>query len=324
MKAELRLVNALIAMSVPSTTWPTILADQGFTVSSIQRDVSILIGGSSRIVTPEVIFHSEDYCLVIESKSSTFSEPQARKYWLVTAQDMRDSGCLPSGATGTEGAVPTYFCQAMHSEALGGRIDTFNDQEGADLPLVDYDNHRFQLTTRDDGSSRGRIRNPALESEFRSGVYFNESTWPTRFVPFDEESDPLEMMRPVLSTQLRHLLHHPDVVEFTAEHLLGGHPDAGDDGALVYWNQLGSQARRRLIEIVFAMVEEFRVHYLTRYLSRLESPKGWRKTIEAVDHPAQYRKVHESIGDYIQRKESGVDLPLSGNTGQEELEFPDS
>lgn len=322
MREELRLVNALVFMSQGVMDWPTALNDHGFVLTAVQRDVAVSLDGEARTVTPEAVFTSgeDSTALLVESKSNTFSDGQARRYLAVTGDDLKESGCLTAGADAPANVAPTYFCKSDCTEVLGAQVDHFNQMEAVRLPLVDYDHHRFKTTTDVDGHQRGAINHRGLDEAFAAGLYFREENWPECFLPFDADSNIHDMIHPLLG-ELTGLLVDPSIDEFTSGDVMGGPDDSAAPGVLLYWDQLGAQAQTHLLDRATEIIEEFRRHYISRYLDRVAGQQRWRKRVEAADHPAQYRLVRESGLDYLNRKLAGLPLPQAAAGDQHQLDL---
>lgn len=317
MRAELRLVNALIGMSVGGGRWPTLLRDLGYRLSALQSAVSVDEGDGRGFVVPEAVFYSldEKAVLPVESKSATFEARQGRRYWALTIDDLKAHGLIPDDVAVDAVVAPTYFCDRNNTAALKAAIGWFNTQEWAELPLVDYNHKRFELQC-------GSIRSPRLNDNFASGIYFDEVEWPTRFLRFDFESPDHEIVRP-LAQELMFLLRDEQVTEFTADHLAGGHPATQSDGFIPHYEKFGADARKRWrVRIVF-IVEELRVNYLNDVISRKAGEQAWVQE-GSVDSPRRMRSMQERVQDYIGRKERGEPLRRQTQTpplvGQEMLE----
>ena len=318
MRDELRVLNALIGMAHGAGGWPAPLRALGFQLTALQRDVGLELDGAQRIVTPEAVFQSldENGCLVVESKSRSFEADQARRYWHLSATDLVAYGaCSEPEDVTTHEVAPVYFCQGVHTEELLPQIVEFNNVEPATMPLVDYDNHRF-------GLQMGTVRIQKLHDLFDAGVHFEESHWPTRFVPFDVESPPGEMASPVMA-ELTALFMNPDVVEFTAADLAAGHPDTGSDGCVPFYGRVGANAQARYRVKIAALVERFRIAYISRHLKRTGPGPTWRKP-DVAPSSRLLVALNASAKDFCRRVETDTPLPkeaqLSQLIGQEELE----
>lgn len=319
MRAELRLVNALIGMSVGGGQWPTLLRDLGYRLSALQSEVSVDDGGSRGLVVPEAVFYSlsSNAVFFVESKSATLDERQARRYWLMTTGDLKAHGLVPDAVQDDADVAPTYFCDRNNTPVLCASIEWFNREEAAALPLVDYNHKRFELQC-------GTIRARKLHENFESGIYFDEGVWPTRFVRFDFESPDHELVRP-LGQELMSLLRDEEVTEFTVEDLARGHERTGSDGFIPYYAKFGADARKRWRSRVVTIVEELRVHYLKDIISRKPGEQAWGQ-VGSVDHPGRMRSIQERIQEYVSRKEQGEPLRRQTQTppmiGQQMLEEP--
>lgn len=318
MKEELRLLNALIGMAHGSARWPTPLRDLGYRLTSLQRDVGLTIDGEQQLVTPEAVFQSidDDGCLIVESKSASFSAPQARKYWQLTATDLVTWGaCVEPTELGSHSVAPAYFCSRMHTEQLAPQVEEFNRTEPADLPLVDYDNHRFELRL-------GSVRLSRIHSLFDAGLHYEERDWPTRFVPFDDESPPGEIAPPVIAEVVA-LLLHPDVSEFTAEDVARGHPDSGGDGCVHFFGKMSTSKQHRYKIRIAEIIEQLRQHYLSDTIDRIGSGPRWRQ-VRPVSDGRQMKALTVRTNDFCRRLQEDEPLPRQRQHGvlitEEQLE----
>lgn len=298
MRQELRLVNALVGMTLRTGDWPQVLGDRGFVLTALQADVSLELDGRTRTVTPEAVFVSsgERWILMVESKSSSFDEGQARRYLAVLPSHLVARGLAPEGVAYLD-AEPVYFCAENHTATLAPTIEFFNDNEGVTLPLVDHNNHRFLLV-------EGRIRHRDLNDLFDGGVPFREDFWPSRFVPFDADSPKEEMRQPVLADLMRPLLDE-SVPAFRIQDVVGG-----PSGSVPLLEKMGTSARRRLLGKAAAIVEEFRVAYLHAYLVRSGTPPLWTKT----EKKPSASHLFSLQTDYFRRCETGEPLPRARQT----------
>lgn len=303
MREELRVINALVGMTTGGGSWPTPLKAMGFTLTSIQRPVVLILNGDRRTVVPEAVFDSVDEgsALLVESKSASFNESQARRYLAVSTEDLVTSGAIPEPLDKDAHVVaPIYFCHALHETTLGEVIEFFNQSGGHELPLVSYDNHSFCLVA-------GLVRNARVHSLFDGQIHFNEIDWPTRFVPFDAESPDAEVVATVMA-ELGALLLDPEISEFSVDQIAGGHPDAGTDGAVPHYSQLGTDSRKRVRARVAALVEGFRRSYGTAYFDRKSKEKAWTK-IKTVTPGTALKSFRAKSIDFSRRVQEDRPLP---------------
>ncbi len=294
MREELRLVNAVIGMTADMPGWPNVLHLQGFKLAALQRTVKV--AGLPGALKPEAIFFSatRNEAVVIESKSQSLSEPQAHKYWNLTMEDLIEADCLP-GSASSGGISPVYFCEEEAGGHLGPAIEHFNDQYDANLPLVVYNNKQFRLRT-------GDIRNRGLHTAFSSTLWFDERYWPTRFVPYDAESSPEELL-PGLLQELRALLWAAEVDLISAEQLAGGHPSIASDGCVPSFTALHGLPRKQLIGMIRVLVEELRYHCLKNYLGRQKAGSWKRKSTLST---RALQRVGPCLRSYLEHKREGT------------------
>jgi hypothetical protein len=293
-REELRLLNALIGMTMDVDGWPQPLGARGFALTALQPELTPTLEGRVRKVVPEAVFQSvqRHWVLLIESKSATFDEDQATRYLAVVADDLVARAAAVEDPAGIAGIDPVYFCQAASSPELSSRVKWFNDSKSMHLPLVDYNHHRFQRIV-------GHLNDSELDALFEGGIHFHDTPWPTRFVPFDAESPIDEMIVPVLSELTMRLLDE-STESFDAHEIA--------TQAVPFLKEMGSETRRKIVGKVMAVVEEFRGAYLKGLLERSGgTPPTWSKTPELATK--QTTTLYTMQKDYLSRKREGRKLP---------------
>jgi hypothetical protein len=264
-REELRLLNALVGMANGAPGWPNQLRHTGFRLTALQRDVGV--GGSGTlpagVVTPEAVFQSTSMneSLLVESKSTTFVERQARRYLNVDVGNLVNAGAIKEPEDPQLHVVsPMYFCAQSHAELLSASIVDFNNEHGTDLPLVTYDHQEMRLL-------HGAVRSPYLDALFRGGIAFDQNCWPHRLVPCDAESPIADISAEVLPV-VTVLLLDPEAEAFTAE-------DVGST-AFALWNEFAVATRTRLKQAINQVLESLRQTLLDNYIAH-EGPQAWRK-----------------------------------------------
>jgi hypothetical protein len=263
-KEELRVVNALIGMSVGVPGWPQLLKQEGFRLVALEQEISVRIDPARRcLIKPEAIFFSVDrnQTLLVEAKSASFNPKQALGYAKATAADLVAMGLVPPDVDQLgHVVVPCYFAPFGHEDDLSTSIGSFNHERDADLPLVVYSNHSMYLAA-------GSVRNRTLHTAFDGHVAISEATWPTTFVPFDSDSPKCDIAGPVVQVLMQYLLND-EINNFTVDDIAGGHTSTATDGCVRYFQRLGPSKRAQIRSRITEIVEELRISYLSNLITR--------------------------------------------------------
>ena len=139
--------------------------------------------------------------------------------------------------------------------------------------------------------------------------HLNECERLPRFLPFDAGSPESEAYDVVL-IELSGLLVNPSVSDFTVEQLAGGgHPAANNPGVLTLFDTFGPSAKRKLLGMVTQIIEDFRVGYLRREISRPTRDRRWAKADDIFTTGPAIASLQSKVTDFKRRREEGCPLP---------------
>lgn len=176
----LSVVNALVGFSKQDPTWPRPLHDLGYALWRLERKVGHC--------TPDVMFsdRARNRALLIEIKlGHNLREDQHAAYLAITPDDLKHAGYA---SLDWQGFIFSgmYVTTGDYSERLGIGLDTHGD-----YPLLVFDEDVALLTRQD-------LADQELQTLLAGGISLEGLDIPRGYMPFDCESDDLEVLSDLL------------------------------------------------------------------------------------------------------------------------------
>ena len=272
-------------------TWPDPFAILAYQPVGVEMQVDTIVNGAPRRVVPELICASstENHVFVLEAKSATVNDRQAKAYEAMTADDLLTQGLLPPGVDPNSlSSDSIYVCSTENAERMTEELAV----AGVALPLIVGDSERFKLV---DGS----ITHSILHRTFEEGIDVLGYQWPMHFVPMNSRASIGEIAAVVIRTAVSFLLTDQ---QFTADEI-GAKSIAHCD----ICGGAEQQSFRRKITDVLA---EAGADELSDYFVRLHPRQAWERKAERHLSGRSLDRISELAEEYVFRKQNGMPYRL--------------
>lgn len=284
---ELRFVNAFIGFCTPSgETWPAPLAGASYQVTGLEHEVHTVVNGVPCAPVPEMICSSTkvQHCVLLEAKSGSVSDRQARAYKAVTINQLVVEGLAADEIDVSGAHVDVIY---MSNELNSRRLSTDFGRAGLTFPLIAHGDSAFRLV-------EGSILQEAMHETFLEGVIIDEDAWPMHFVRCDRDSSDGDLAAVCISKMVALLIRQG---QLEVEQLASSTIDL--------WDRRGHEDQRRLRRRLTSLLVEAENCEFKREIIRDRPRQRWRRFGKKSFAPQAIDRLSDLAAQFVRRKQEG-------------------
>ena len=245
MDPHLRLVNALIGLSVGAPPWPRVLGDLGYELYWVGPQFTLTTG---RVMNPDLLLlrRDIDHALVIEAKSGTsLKQRQLTAAAEMTVSDLWQGASLVFGSRDRASFTYVLACLSPGAVEVSGQLDAGK----LPFPVVSFAPQSVRI-------ERGRVGDNELQTILESGVDLGNDLYPTQFIPFDNNSSLAEVAASLLVQIIQVIANREP--HFEVQDLL--------EVCVPIWKRLHVNEKRQLIAASLRVIDRLRKTTDFRYV----------------------------------------------------------
>jgi hypothetical protein len=284
---ELQFVNAFIGFCIPSGgTWPAPFVEASYEITGLEHEVDTVVDGVACAPVAEMIRSSSkaQHCILLEAKSGSVSDRQARAYKAVTINQL-----LVAGVAADEIDVSTAFVDTIYVTGQNNseRLSADFGRAGVEFPLLVHGDSSFRLV-------EGSILQEAMHRTFLDGIVIDEAAWPMNFVRCDRDSSDGELAALCIRKMVNLLLKRGEVdIERLAS------------TAIDLWDRRGQEDRRRLRRRLASLLADAEANEFRGEIVRDRPHQRWRRASNKRLTPQSIDRLSDLAAQFVQRKQEG-------------------
>lgn len=253
---NIRLLNSIIGMCKSDKKWPNYLFREGYAVFGIEVPFKNANGNT---VEPDLVISSavRNNAMLLESKTGSIEEEQARHYSSVTRDDVVDKLFINTPDRNTFSFDIPYLCFSDNK----GIVQTGLDKLSLPFPIVEVADTYIKLV-------HNKLSVPPINEAFKNGFRIEINRIPMGYYNFDDTSTDGEIAPHVIQTLVSFAARSEPV--FTEEKL-------AKEAVGSLWDILQPQKQGRIKKRIKTVLRKARSGELSKFLTRIRPDRSqWR------------------------------------------------